>query len=245
MKDANQQNNVSFFSQQPKESLLNIPFMIVVMITLCFCIYIIPQYFFSYTLSLESFELFSFTPVLFKTEPLAFCYTIITYSFMHGSFQHVALNMAWLLVFGTPLVRHLGSLRFLFFWILTAMIAVLTYFVFHHNSAVSLVGASGAVCGMMGAIIRYVFPLNYLGSSMQNDRFLGPLLPVKKVLRSKSALVFVCLWLSIDFIIGIFSSLFAGEGTAIAWEAHIGGFFSGFLLIRLFDTSRKKLKTMI
>ncbi|WP_019218466.1 rhomboid family intramembrane serine protease [Bartonella florencae] len=239
MKYVNQQNNVSFFPKKPKEPLLNVPFIIVFLIALCFCIYIIPQYFFSHTLSLESFELFSFTPMLFKAEPLAFCYTIISYSFMHGSFQHVAFNMAWLLVFGSPLVRHLGGLRFLVFWILTAIIAVLTYFVFHQNSAISLVGASGAVCGMVGAIVRYGFPLNYLGDSIRNERFLGPLLPVKKVLRSKSVLVFVSVWLSIDLTIGIFSSLFVGEDVSIAWEAHIGGFFSGFFLIGFLDTSQK------
>ncbi len=246
MRDSNHQyNDISFFAKQPKEPLLNIPFIIVVLIAFCFCIYVVPQYFFSRSLYIESLELFSFTPVFFKAEPLAFCHTMMSYSFMHGSFQHVAMNMAWLLVLGTPLVRHLGSLRFLIFWILTAIIAVLTYFAFHQESEISLVGASGAVCGMMGAFVRYDFFRNSLRGSMQNKRFLSPLLSIKKALCSKRVLVFVSIWLSVDFIIGISSILFKEDGVKIAWEAHIGGFFSGFLLIGFFDTSWKRLKTTI
>lgn len=246
MRDSNNKyNNSSFFPKQPKEPFLNAPFIIVFLIAFCFCIYIVPQYFFSRPLYIESLELFAFTPVLFKAEPLVFCYTMMSYSFMHSSFQHVAMNMAWLLVFGTPLVRHLGGLRFLIFWMLTAIIAVLTYFVFHQESEISLVGASGAVCGMMGALARYGFSRNFLRGSTQNESFLSPLLPIRKALCSKRVLIFVSIWLSADFIIGISSILFAGDGAQIAWEAHIGGFFSGFLLIGFFDTSWKKLKATL
>ncbi|GAA4659231.1 rhomboid family intramembrane serine protease [Bartonella pachyuromydis] len=224
---------------------MNVPFIIVFLIALCFCIYLVPQYLFSRLLYIKSLELFSFIPILFKTEPLAFFHTIVSYSFMHSSFQHVAMNMVWLLVFGTPLARHLGGLRFLIFWMLTAIIAVLSYFVFHQESGISLVGASGAVCGMMGALARYGFSRTYFGSSTQYKRFLSPLLPIKKTLRSRRVLVFISVWLSVDFIMGISSVLLKEDSVQIAWESHIGGFFSGFLLIGFFDTSWKKLKTMI
>ncbi|WP_183229365.1 rhomboid family intramembrane serine protease [Bartonella callosciuri] len=244
MKDASyQHNNISFFPKQPKEALLNVPFIIIFLIAFCFFIYFVPQYFFSPQLYIKSLETFSFIPVLFKAEPLAFCYTIISYSFMHSSFKHVALNMTWLLVFGSLLVRPLGNLRFLIFWMFTAIIAVLTYFVFHQDSVISVVGASGAVSGMMGAIARYGFPQGHLGISTQNERFLGSLLSIKKALCSRVVLIYMSVWLSIDFIIGI--SAFLGEGVSIAWEAHIGGFFSGFLLIGFFDSLPKKLKTTI
>lgn len=246
MKNANHQHkNVSLFSERSNEPLLNVPFVIVVLIGLCFCIYFIPQHFFSYNLYIASLEFFSFIPGIFKTEPLEFCHTIVSYSFMHGSLKHLAINMAWLLVFGSPLARHLGGLRFLIFWISTAIIAVLTYFVFHQESMVSLVGASGAVSGMMGAVVRYGFSLRLLGASVQNEKFLGPLLPLKKALCSRETLMYISVWLSIDVIIGISSFLFEGDAVSIAWEAHIGGFISGFLLISFFDISQKKLETTI
>ncbi|WP_208441964.1 rhomboid family intramembrane serine protease [Bartonella raoultii] len=231
--------NVSRLPRKPKEPLLNVPFIIVVLIVICFCLYCIPQYFFSHQRYIESLEFFSFTPALFKSDPIAFFYTMVSYSFMHGSFKHVALNMVWLLVFGSPLVRHFGVLRFLIFWVLTAVTSVLTYFTFHQESIISLVGASGAVSGMMGAIARYGFPSGYLGINGQNEKPLGTLLSIKKALCSKSVLIYISVWLTADFIIGISSVLFEENGISIAWEAHIGGFFTGFLLVGFFDISQK------
>ncbi|WP_375645799.1 rhomboid family intramembrane serine protease [Bartonella sp. TT29SHDZB] len=238
---SHQHNDVSRLPKQPKEPLLNVPFIIVVLIAFCFCLYCISQYFFSHQVYVESLEFFSFIPALFKRDPVAFCYTMVSYSFMHSSFKHVALNMVWLLVFGSPLARHFGVLRFLIFWVLTAVISVLTYFTFHQESTISLVGASGAVSGMMGAIVRYGLPSRYLGVK----EFGGHLLSIKKALRSKGVLVYMSMWLIADFIIGISSILFEENGISIAWEAHIGGFFAGFLLVGFFDVSQKKLKIRI
>ncbi|KEC55539.1 rhomboid family intramembrane serine protease [Bartonella koehlerae] len=243
MEDANYQfNNASLLPKQPREPFLNIPLTIIIVIVFCFCIYCVTQYFFSDELYIESLDFFSFTPVLFKAAPLAFSHTIMSYSFIHGSFEHTAINMVWLLVFGSPLVRHFGSLRFLVFWVLTAAISALTYFAFHQNSIASLVGASGAVSGMMGAIARYGFSPVHFCVNTQNGRFFGPLWSVKKTLCSKTVLVYVCVWLMINFIIGIFSSLFERDDISIAWEAHIGGLISGFLLVGFFDVSRGKIK---
>ncbi|WP_375616842.1 rhomboid family intramembrane serine protease [Bartonella sp. AP58NXGY] len=240
MKISDPQYNYAFrLPKQPKEPLLKVPFIIVVLIAFCFCLYCIPQYFFSHQIYVESLEFFSFTPALFKTDPLTFGYTMVSYSFMHSSFKHVVLNMVWLLVFGSPLVRYLGVLRFLIFWVLTAVASVLTYFTFHQESIISLVGASGAVSGMMGAIIRYGFPSSYLGVNAQNEEFLGRLLSIKKALCSKGVFVYMSVWMIVDFIIGISSVLFEENGISIAWEAHIGGFLAGFLLVGFFDVSKK------
>ncbi|WP_336279094.1 rhomboid family intramembrane serine protease [Bartonella sp. CB175] len=226
-----------------KESLLNVPFIIVALIALCFLIYFVSQYFFSDQLFIESFKFFSFTPMLFKGDPLAFCHTIVSYSFMHGSFEHIAINMAWLLVFGSPLVRHFGSLRFLFFWILTAIISALTYFIFHQNSIVSLVGASGAISGMMGAVARYDSFFTHLGAaSPENEKKIGALLSIKKALCSRNVLSYISVWLIINFIVGVFSSVFERDNVSIAWEAHVGGLVSGFLLVGFFNISQDKSK---
>ncbi|WP_175869476.1 rhomboid family intramembrane serine protease [Bartonella gabonensis] len=239
MKVSNHQyKNVFQLPRQPKEPLLNVPLIIIVLIVCCFCLYCIPQYFFSHQLYVEILEFFSFTPALFKTNPIAFFYTMVSYSFMHGSFKHVALNMIWLLVFGTPLVRHFGVLRFLIFWVLTAVISVLTYFIFHQESIIALVGASGSVSGMMGAIARYGFPSG-LGVNVQHEKPLGILLSIKKALCSKGILIYISVWLAADFLIGISSFLFEKNGISIAWESHIGGFLTGFLLVGFFDVSQK------
>ncbi|ENN91597.1 rhomboid family intramembrane serine protease [Bartonella schoenbuchensis] len=236
-----QHNNSPLLSKQLKEPLFNVPFIIIVLIAFCFFGYIIPQYFLSDQLYMRSLILFSFIPVFFQAEPLMFCYTIVSYSFMHGSFGHIAMNMVWLLVFGSPLAKHFGNLRFLLFWMLTAGISALTYFIFHQDSMIPLVGASGAISGMMGAIARYGFFIVF-NSNIHNERFLGPVLPIKKALRSKTVLVYIGMWLIINCLTGIFPYLFGDSDILIAWEAHVGGLISGFMLISFFDSPRKKSK---
>ncbi|WP_455474606.1 rhomboid family intramembrane serine protease [Bartonella sp. B30(2025)] len=245
MKNANYQyNNNPLLPKKTKESLLNVPFIIIILIAFCFCVYFIPQYFVSYPLYIESFKFFSFTPALFKADPLAFCYTLVSYSFMHSNFEHIAINMIWLLIFGSPLVNHFSYFRFLIFWILTAVISALTYFVFHQNSTMPLVGASGAVSGMMGAVTRYGFSFVHFDNNMQNRKCFGPLWSVKRALCSRTVLVYILVWLISNFIIGI-SSLFEENNVSIAWEAHIGGLFSGFFLVGFFDISQSKTKIRI
>ncbi|WP_332060428.1 rhomboid family intramembrane serine protease [Bartonella sp. CB74] len=246
MKDAGRRyDDVVLLSKQPRESLLNVPFIIVVLIAVCFCIYFIPRYFFSEQLYIKSLQFFSFTPLLFKTDSLAFCHTIISYSLMHGSFEHIAINMAWLLVFGSPLVRYFGEVRFLIFWLLTAVVSALTYFVFHQNSIMPLVGASGAVSGMMGAVARYSFFSVYFSVNAQDKKLLGSLLSIKQALCSRGVLVYISIWLIVNFMMSIFSFLFESDNVSIAWEAHIGGLFSGFLLVGFFDISRDKSKITV
>ncbi|SSZ40637.1 Rhomboid family [Bartonella grahamii] len=120
-----------------------------------------------------------------------------------------------------------------------AVISILTYFTFHQESTISLIGASGSVSGMMGAIARYGFSSGYLAVNAQNEKLFGPLLSIKKALCSKGMLVYMGVWLMADFIIGISSILFEENGISIAWEAHIGGFLAGFLLVGFFDVSQK------
>ncbi|WP_455478531.1 rhomboid family intramembrane serine protease [Bartonella sp. B10] len=240
----NQYSNILLLPEKPRETLLNVPLIITILIAFCFCIYFIPTYFFSNPLYIKSLEFFSFTPVLFKNEPLAFCYTTVSYSFMHGNFEHIAINMVWLLVFGSLFVRYFGGLRFLIFWVLTAIVSSLTYFVLHQDSTISLVGASGSISGMMGAIARYGFPINF-DIGMQNKRLFGPLLPIKQALCSKIIFVYLSVWLVVNFIVGISSSVFEISNISIAWEAHMGGLFSGFLLVGFFDIERSESKIIV
>ncbi|WP_332066159.1 rhomboid family intramembrane serine protease [Bartonella sp. CB189] len=240
MKDADHQcNNDLLLLKRDKESLLNIPFIIIFLIVFCFFIYFITHYFFSDQLLIASFDFFSFTPVIFKSDPLAFFYTVISYSFMHGDFEHIIINMAWLLVFGSPLVRHFGGLRFLFFWALTAIISALTYFIFHQSSMISLIGASGAISGMIGAAARYGFSFGHFGVISQNKECFGSLWTIKKALCSRDVLSYISIWLIVNFIMGVSPSVFEADNISIAWEAHIGGLVSGFFGAGLFDISQK------
>ncbi len=98
----------------------------------------------------------------------------------------------------------------------------------------SLVGASGAISGMMGAAARYGF--RRVGHGRKSE-FAGPVLPIGLTLTLKPVLTFVGVWFLINIVTGLYSTGGA-DISGIAWEAHIGGFVAGFFGIALLDKPR-------
>lgn len=154
----------------------------------------------------------------------------ITYALLHGGFEHLIVNLIWLVAFGSPLAQRLGALRFVVFSIAATLSAVLLHFVLHSQSATPLIGASGAVAGMMGAATRFAFRID---RNHGIPGFVGPILPIWQVLRQRSVLIFLLVWMAVNFITGVYS--LTPDGSGIAWEAHVGGFLLGFFGIVLFD----------
>ena len=155
----------------------------------------------------------------------------VTYSLLHASFAHLAVNMVWLAAFGAPLAQRIGGVRFVVFWCAAALGAAALHFAVHSQSAAPLVGASGAVAGMMGAAARFAF------RTVATDgprAFAGQPLPLVKSLTERTVLGFVGIWMVINLVSGL-GVLGPGDGSSIAWEAHIGGFLIGFLCLTLFD----------
>ncbi len=163
----------------------------------------------------------------------------VTYSFLHGGLAHLAVNMVWLGAFGSPLANRLGAARFVLFWVAASVAAVALHYVLHMNGQSPLVGASGAISGMMGAAARFGFRID---RSSGQSAFGGPVLPIPVVLRSRGVVTFLGVWMVINLVTGLIG-LGAGEGSQIAWEAHIGGFLVGFFCIAAFD--RKPRRTHI
>jgi len=169
-------------------------------------------------------------------------WTILTYAFLHGDFIHVGVNSLWLIVFGAPVARRFGVSRFLLFFAVTAIAGALVHFVLHRHDFTPVVGASAAVSGAMAAALRFVFqPGGPLGPHVGGLRLPPdlaarlPALPLREVLRDRRVMQFTAIWFVINLAFGLFSVTLGATASAVAWEAHVGGFVAGFLLFPLFD----------
>lgn len=166
--------------------------------------------------------------------------SLVGHTFVHGSILHVGLNMAWLLALGTPVARRLGtgggraaspataSALFLLFYFTCGIAGALLYVAVHPEANTLLIGASGAVSGMLGAVARFAFR-RFAPRGLEAGR-LAPL-------TDRIVLIWTALWLLPNLVIAFgFGALVSGGSAApIAWEAHIGGYVFGLLAFPLFD----------
>lgn len=158
--------------------------------------------------------------------PFGFAWlTPLTHQLLHGDAMHLIVNLGFLLAFGTAVERRLGTSRFLAFAMLSGAIAafgIMPGFVADPAPTV-LIGASGAISGLFGALLRFAF-------RRQPDQAAGP--PPAPL----AALAFV----AANVLIGVFGLFGGGPVRAIAWEAHIAGMVAGWLLFPLFDPLRRR-----
>ena len=158
-----------------------------------------------------------------------------TYSLLHGGIDHLAINLVWLAAFGSPLAARLGTARFLLFWCFTALAAAALHYALFPADPRPLIGASGAISGMMGAAARFGFRTDRASNIRA---FGGPILSISETLASRTVLAFLGIWFVINLVAGI--GFLSPGGSAIAWQAHIGGFVAGFFGIRFFDPGARR-----
>jgi len=128
------------------------------------------------------------------------------------------------------LANRMGVGRFLFFWIFTALAAALFHFIAHMGGDVPVVGASGAISGMMGAASRFGFRMGRLDG---RPAFAGPMLSIAQALTSRTVVVFLAVWFVVNLLAGM-GWMTPGIDSPIAWQAHIGGFLAGFFCAAFF-----------
>jgi len=220
-----------------REPVFNLPGIVLFAIGLCVAIQLIRVYVLTPQQDIELLIRTAFIPIRYSGEYQLDIYAFIspvTYSFLHGSFTHLLVNMVWLAAFGSPLANRLGVVRFSLFWIVTAVAAAALHYSLHSMEQAPLVGASGAIAGMMGAAARFGFQID---RSSGRAAFSGAPLPVSMVFRSRTVVTFLVVWMVINFATGIISFT-PGISGRIAWEAHVGGFLVGFFGIHFFDRRR-------
>ncbi|MGH8630006.1 MAG: rhomboid family intramembrane serine protease [Burkholderiales bacterium] len=135
--------------------------------------------------------------------------------FLHGGLLHLAGNMLFLWIYGDNVEHRLGPFRFLFWYLATGVAATLSHAVFSMTSALPMVGASGAISGVLGFYFVW-FPRNHV-------KFLV-LLPFLLHVVLVPAWIALGLYLLVDNLLPLF---IAPSGAGVAYGAHIGGFIAG------------------
>ncbi|MEO1609925.1 MAG: rhomboid family intramembrane serine protease [Pseudomonadota bacterium] len=164
--------------------------------------------------------------------------SLATHALLHGNWLHLLLNSAWLLAFGSLIARRTSAAGFLGLFIACAVAGGLAYVAINGYAKIYVIGASGAVSGLMGAAFRIIFVLPHGGLAvLQHHPQVVPRMPLGMALSHRQTVLASAFWIVANLLFGLASSSIAGGG-GIAWEAHLGGFIAGFLLFGAFDRGR-------
>ncbi len=158
--------------------------------------------------------------------------TLFTSMFLHGGWWHLISNMLALYIFGDNVEDRIGHVGYLFFYLVSGLVASGAHLVAYSESTIPTVGASGAIAGVLGAYL-VLFP---------QARVLT-LVPIFYFLRliEIPALIYLGFWFISQLFNGIFALTAADvfQSGGVAWWAHIGGFVFGLLVIRLIASRPK------
>lgn len=136
----------------------------------------------------------------------------LSYQFLHNGVLHTAVNVITLMAFGTGLERAMGIRKMVLLYLLSGIAGALVHLAVYPDLQGPLVGASGAISGMFGAILLLLRDSGAMGQGLQRMGF------------------FIGVYIFITVFFGFFGV--PGSGMAIGWTAHLGGFFAGLLLYR-------------
>jgi len=155
-----------------------------------------------------------------------YLYAILTSMFLHGGLMHLGGNMLYLYIFGDNIESLCGHFRFILFYLVCGVFAFTSHYIFMPESTMPMIGASGAISGILGAYARR-FPRARVA-------VLVPLfIWIWRVFHIPAILV-----LGFWFIMQVMSG-FSGAQGGVAWFAHVGGFIAGIVLIRPFEKNAR------
>lgn len=217
------------------EPVFNIPAVVLAMLAIMVAIQVAVAELLSPATVVDLFLQAAFIPQRYAVEMAgqggAYFWSPVSYSFLHGGYAHLALNGFWLAAFGSVVARRIGAVRFVVFWIMSALASAGLYLAFHWGDQSVMVGASGVVSALMAAASRFAFAS---GGFRRELAHLNPQLSIAQSLANRTVVIFLVVWFGINMLAAVGFS-FGLSDSAIAWEAHVGGFLFGFLAFSLFD----------
>ena len=177
----------------------------------------------------EIFRYFSFIPARFsipdiwQQEAFSLALSPLSYALLHADAFHLLMNMFFMLAFGTAVARRISWPVFALLYGTSAVAAAFFWMLFNGDAPIPLIGASGALSGAAGALVRMS-----IAPRLAHD-------PRYPIMAPKTAIIFGLFWIGMNLILALLSiDISLGVGN-IAWEAHIGGFLFGFAVGRMID----------
>ncbi len=167
-----------------------------------------------------------------RTQPIPPVLSIFTSMFLHGGFLHIAGNMLYFWIFGNNIEDALGHVRFLVFYLFSGIAAAYGYALTDPQSVIPMIGASGAISGILGAYLL-LFP----HARVHTLLFFGFFWQIVRI----PAVVVIGFWVVMQLINGLLSTGALQHG-GVAWFAHVGGFLAGLLTIKLWIPRKKRFK---
>ena len=162
---------------------------------------------------------------IFPYGPSPVYLTLFSSMFMHGSFVHLFGNMLYLWIFGNNIEDYLGKLIFTLFYIFCGIFAAAIQILISPYSTTPMIGASGAVAGILGAYF-ILFPRSRITTLI----FFGFFIRLIKM----PAIFVLGLWIIFQLFYGLSNLSLEAANSGVAWFAHIGGFVGGILFLKMF-----------
>ncbi len=160
---------------------------------------------------------------------------LVTALFVHGGFMHLAGNMWFLWIFGDNVEDRLGHFRYLVFYILAGIAASLLHVAFFPDSTAPVIGASGAISGILGAY-AILFPHARI-RTIVFIFFFFDFIMVRSI-------IFIGIWILFQAVSGLFALGTGGNG-GVAWFAHLGGFIFGIYMLWFFIGKKSLSRTVV
>jgi membrane associated rhomboid family serine protease len=164
-------------------------------------------------------------------------WTPFTHALLHAGWDHLIINMLWFAIFATPVARRYGGVSMTVLFFVSAAAGALLFAATTLPQVQILIGASGGVAGLTGAASRFIFqPVVVARDPISGQgRVMGRrLATLRETFVNPRSRYFVIVWAVLNAAVPLLPML-TGTAVQIAWQAHLGGFFAGLLLVGLFE----------